>query len=397
MRTIGIGVKTFRLAEKRGVFAIAALCAMSGLLSLFWGCAPFERFPDGYIPVRAELQTWQNQAEGFSLTLVSNPDRVQGFAEWGTLGIYGRIVSASKSGSSMSISLGDGGMNGVILRISQKKDTIEVRCGLPAEARIDAAKRDAAQHTTVTAQRVVFSPALRVSTAELSERQENGRDISIRLQYVTSTGRSGRKALDEALRRGKSVHDMAAFRRSQQEESPVVVYDQSAMESEKSSAAAPAQPPASALIKPPLVFEEEQYPVFVSKNILSVATQCYLFNGGVHGAASTDFDVIDLAAGSRLGPDDILKDGWRTELLPAIKAELLRQGSYIGADPEGNLKALGLFDADICAPEKVFVCMTGVGFEYDRYQIAPWAMGEYVVVLPWQQMKPYLKKAVTPF
>ncbi|HBK58063.1 MAG TPA: hypothetical protein DDZ37_01615 [Spirochaetaceae bacterium] len=66
------------------------------------------------------------------------------------------------------------------------------------------------------------------------------------------------------------------------------------------------------------------------------------------------------------------------------------------ADVSGNeqsstdLRSLGLFEPDIVPSEDVFICGSGIGFEYDRYQIAPWYMGEFIIVLPWSELKPYL-------
>ncbi len=351
---------------------IGILC----LTVLLWGCTFSDSFPHGYRKLRADLQMWRNTAEGFSLTLITNPDRAQGFVEWGKLGIYGRVVSVTKADDKMSISLGDGGMQGVELRIAMRKNAIEVRAELPIDA--PEVLRSQVANAKLVAERAVIPTSIRISAGVLNEKQESGRGISIRLQYVTSSLTGERKALDELLRRGKTIRDTAIFRRAQQERSPVMVYEQSSTQ-------------------PPLVYEELQYPVFLSTHILSVATQRYLFNGGAHGAASTDFDVIDLTKSARLGPDDVLKAGWRKALLPKLSAELLRQGSYAGIDSKDGLKAMGLFEPELTAPDKVFVCMNGLGFEYDRYQIAPWAMGEFIVLLPWDQVTAYLKGAIRPF
>jgi len=390
-----------RPRARLGIAAVGILC----LLALLAGCASSGSFPRGYRKLRADLQVWRNAAEGFSLTLITNPDRAQGFAEWGKLGIYGRVVGVTKSGDTMSISLGDGGMNGVELRITVRGNAIEARAALPRDAPAELQRQSSG--ASLVAERAAVPSAIRISAGALDEKQKSGRDVSIRLQYVTSTAAPERNVLDEALRRGKTVREAAIFRRAQQEESPVVIYQQSALEQSPGSDAIPAQGSGSAQPQPsqtgsappqpPLVYEEVQYPVFLSWHYISVATQRYLFNGGAHGAASTDFDVIDLAKGARLGPDDILREGWRKALLPALSAELLRQGSYAGANPKDGLKALGLFEPALSAPDKVFVCMNGLGFEYDRYQIAPWAMGEYIIVLPWDQVAAYLKDAIKPF
>ncbi len=379
-----------RLPTRQSIGVPAILC----ILLLMVGCGESVQFPRDYTRVKADVRMWQNSTERFSLVLITNPNRVQGFAEWGRVGIYGRIVNVSKSGSSMSIDLGDGGMNGVRLLAIEKGSKIEVHCELPNGT--SQTLRNQVSSAKIVADRVRFNSAIRIYGGELKERQSNGRDVSIRLQYVASSRLSEQKTLDEVLRRGKSIRDAAIFRRTQQEESPLTIYDQSAPETEGGGVGISSTPPSKPPL-PPLIFEEIQYPVYESAHILSVATQRYRFDGGAHGAASTDFDVIDVARRTQLRADDILKEGWKKALLPALSEELLRQGSYTGIDTTGGLKALGLFEAELSPPDKVFVCMTGLGFEYDRYRIAPWAMGEYIVVLPWDQVTAYLKDAIKPF
>lgn len=386
---------------KRNIGIPIIVVAVAGILII--GVAFFVRslsLPRGFQKVASELQIWENPTEGFMLTLVTSSDRVQGFFEWRRLNLYGRVVEAKRTGDTMKIVLGDGGFNDLEFEAKVAKNSLQVQFLAPST--LVEKNKDEPRQETLIANRTQEDAGLKMFSAQLNEKQNNGRDITIRLQYVYAKNRTESRALDEVLRRGKSCSEMAVMRRKQQEETPVVHYELDATQKEQG---------ASDFSQPPLIYEEIQYPVFVSERYVSIATQHYFFNGGAHGAASTDFDVIDRRTGIKLRPVEILKDGWQNSLIPALKAELLRQGLYAvpsqdvskmsasvpGQAPLQSLKAIGLFDDNIAAPEKIFLCATGIGFEYDRYQIAPWSMGEFIVMLPWDQAEPYLREPITPF
>jgi hypothetical protein len=380
------------------IFGIVACILIIGVV--FFVRSP--SLPRGFQKVVSELQIWENPKEGFMLTLVTSSDRVQGFLEWSRLNLYGRIVEAKRTGDTMKIILGDGGFNDLKFEAKIAKNSMQVLWLAPPTL-AEKSKNEPRQETLI-ANKTKESLGLKIFLVKLNEKQDNRRDISIRLQYVYAKNRIESSALDQVLRRGNSCSEMAKMRKKQQEETPMVHYE--LYDSQKRQGA-------SDFLEPPLVYEEIQYPVFVSKRYLSIATQQYFFNGGAHGAASTDFDVIDRATGQKLRPIDILKEGWQNSLIPALKADRLRQSLYLGSVTSQNiskmsasvpgqvplqsLKAIGLFDDNISAPEKIFLCATGIGFEYDRYQIGPWSMGEFIVVLPWDQVEHYLREPITPF
>jgi len=368
-------------------------------------------FPRDFVRISSRLDAWENRQEGFRLVLVSNDDRAQGFLEWGAQGLYGRVVEAKADGSARTFFLGDGGMNGIELTTAMRHGSIEVHYRPPVHP--DTKGSGGLQEATVAGTRLKAADGLRILAAQYKKTQKDGRGISLRLQYLGAGQASQAHTFDEVLRRGESPYQMAAFRRAQQEEASLNVYQAPA---ELSQSQRTVQPEQSQRSVPPLEYEEIEYPVFISDDFVSVATQRYLFNGGAHGAASTDFDVIDRKTGVRLGLSDIFAgDDWKAGLVPLLKAELVRQHGFqngqneAGAntrdsgDParaelknqgQDDLRTLGLFEPDIWPSEDVFVCGSGIGFEYDRYQIAPWYMGEFILVLPWSEVKPYLSPAL---
>lgn len=394
----------YALGHRHGPMAVLEKVILLCILSLFAsGCALVSSsFPKGFVQIPSKLDAWENPSEGFNLVIVSNNDRAQGFLEWEAQGIYGRISEAGKKGNVWMLSLGDGGMDGVELTAEMQGSSVEVRYS-PRD-RTGIGDGGSKEEVRIKATRVKATRGLQVLAARYTTQQagyttqQEGRSMSLRLQYLSASQKSLRQLFDEVLRRRKSPYQRAAFVRAQQEMLSINLH-QSA--SEKSQ-------------RPPLLleYEEIQYPVFISEHFVSVATQHYLFEGGAHGAASTSFDVIDLTTGRRLDIGDIFEgEDWKTDLSPLLKAELLRQRSFqdaqekavLGTDLAGgdadvsgseqsstDLRSLGLFEPDIVPSEDVFICGSGIGFEYDRYQIAPWYMGEFIIVLPWSELKPYL-------
>jgi hypothetical protein len=347
-------------------------------------------FPKGFERISAKLDAWENQGEGFSLVLVSNNDRTQGYLEWEAQGIYGRIAEAQKKGSEWALSLGDGGVDGIKLAVRVQGSSVEVRYNPPN--RTKTVGGESQKEVRIKATRLEAARGLQVFAARYVTKGGEGLGVSLRLQYLSARQKIQRQIFDDVLRRGKTPYQRAAFVRAQQETISANLRQNASEQS----------------LRPPFQreYEEIQYPVFISERVMSVATQYYLFEGGAHGAASTLFDVIDRETGRRLGVGDIFEGkDWKTALSPLLKAELLRQRSFQDTQGESalgagrgrgsaDLRALGLFEPDIMPSEDIFLCSGGVGFHYDPYQIGPWSMGEFIIVLPWTELKPYLSPAL---
>jgi len=365
--------------------------------------------PEGFAPFYPKFEAWENCDEGFALICVSSADGAQGFLEWRTEGVYGRIVETSGSRDTRSFLIGDGGMNGLVLNARKKGDSLEISYE-PTSQSAYIFQEGVSQHR-VTANRSKAIKDLKLLAGLSEETQESGRKISMRLQYLVSRESLEEKAFNDFLRRGNSPYKMAEFRRQRLETSPIAKYELPEDSGNLDSEPAKNVPneDGSGQIRywiPPIEFYEIQYPVYVGENIISVATQYYLFNGGAHGSASTDFDIIDRRTGKRLGPSDIFVSDWRSTLGPKLKVELIRQSGFwqdsaksakVGNDgnsPIEDLRDLGFFESDISPSDKIFLCKTGIGFEYDRYEIAPWYMGEFIILLSWDELRPFLNPAL---
>jgi len=367
-----------------------------------------QSFPEGFVQFYPKLEAWENRDEGFTLICVSSADGAQGFLEWEANGIYGRIVEAGASKDGRFYSIGDGGMNGLALEAKKNGKSLEISYE-PMLQNAYVFQGGSNKHK-ISVDRSKAIEDLRLLAGLFEETQESGRKISMRLQYLVSRKAFEEKAFDDFLRRGNSPYKMAEFRRMRLEASPLAKYELPE-DSGNSDSELPkdfSKEDSSSRVQywlPPIEYYEIQYPIYISENIISVATQYYLFNGGAHGSASTDLDIIDRKTGRRLEVGDIFLEDWRSGLGPKLKAELLRQsrywkdsGSSAKVQNEKNssiedLRELGFFESDIYPSDKIFLCKTGIGFEYDQYELAPRYFGEFIILLPWDELKPFLNPA----
>ncbi len=337
-------------------------------------------FPEGFVQFYPKLEAWENRSEGFTLVSISSADGAQGFFEWDAEGIYGRIVEAGASKDVRFFSIGDGGMNGLALEAKKKGKSLEI-----------------------------FYKSM-LQNSYVSQGESNQHKISVdRLKAIEDLRLLG-GLFEETQENGRKTYKMAEFRRARLEASSLVKYDlpEDSGNSDSESMKNVSKEDRSSRVQyllPPIEYYEIQYPIYISENIICVATQYYLFNGGAHGSASTDLDIIDRKTGKRLEVGDVLVGDWKIALGPKLKAELLRQSRYWKASGSAakvqndknisieDLRELGLFESDIYPSDKIFLCKTGIGFEYDQYELAPRYFGEFIILLPWDELKPFLNPA----
>jgi hypothetical protein len=108
------------------------------------------------------------------------------------------------------------------------------------------------------------------------------------------------------------------------------------------------------------------------------------FSGGAHGMHSVDYRVFDRERAKLAVLGDIV----RVEELPALKKavdEAMRK-KYSVPSSSGFTSA-GFFDDEIELSDDFFVTDTGIGFQWDPYEIAPYAMGGVEIEVPYSALK----------
>jgi hypothetical protein len=130
------------------------------------------------------------------------------------------------------------------------------------------------------------------------------------------------------------------------------------------------------------VFEGEVYPT-----VLVVSKKLYAYTGGAHGQNEKTFFVLDTKLGLQVFLNDILSSGAKALLQERIE-ETLRED--YGLAPGASLRAAGFLEDSGGVPENFFLSSDGLGFCWNPYEIAPYAMGVIEIVLPYDHIEDLL-------
>ena len=127
---------------------------------------------------------------------------------------------------------------------------------------------------------------------------------------------------------------------------------------------------------------ERQYFVSDVQGLISVLTERYVYSGGAHGITTMMCELFDPAGGEPVEADRLFISGWEPLVEKLLREEALR----LSGNPYGDLRASGFFEDRIPATRSIFLGHSGVGFHYDRYELAPYAQGDFLFMLPWSAL-----------
>jgi hypothetical protein len=123
---------------------------------------------------------------------------------------------------------------------------------------------------------------------------------------------------------------------------------------------------------------------YSSPTLLSLNRSEYQYSGGAHGNTMIDYINLDLVQKKRLKLEDIFtKNG--LQKLPSLIENQFRKDNKL--QPGVSLQKAGLFENKITQPSQAFyVTNKRIGFLYNQYEIAPYAMGAIIVELPYSSL-----------
>ncbi|MEW6134937.1 MAG: DUF3298 domain-containing protein [Bacteroidota bacterium] len=124
-----------------------------------------------------------------------------------------------------------------------------------------------------------------------------------------------------------------------------------------------------------------------SKFLLSIAVQKYVYTGSAHGLEATQFINVNLKNGKDYSLSELLQinNSWIVgSLLQLIKQKIKEK---YGLSAEQPLTNAGFFTDEIGLPVEFYLTPSGIGFFYNVYEIAPYAMGPIHVFLQWNELK----------
>lgn len=123
---------------------------------------------------------------------------------------------------------------------------------------------------------------------------------------------------------------------------------------------------------------------YLSEKVVSINQLVYEYTGGAHGNYATVNSVYSLENGNKLKIEDLIIDLKSADLIKLIVDKLVKiegrdANSYFGLD-------------DISLENNNFYLTSkGLVFTWGIYEIGAYAIGETMVLIPTEEIKPYLK------
>ena len=125
------------------------------------------------------------------------------------------------------------------------------------------------------------------------------------------------------------------------------------------------------------------------KGTLCCKTNISIYQGGAHGMESTAYTKFDEVTGNCIGKYDIIAEDADTVLCERLTAALARQ---LGVTTLEEIQEKGyLTDIDMWATENFHITDDSIYFHYDRYEIAPYALGSTTLALGLDEIKDIMK------
>ncbi len=111
--------------------------------------------------------------------------------------------------------------------------------------------------------------------------------------------------------------------------------------------------------------------------------------GGAHGVYGVRYIVFDAKTGERVdNVEKMLEKDYRKKWIELGKIQLLNDNG-LGAD--AKLAEAGFLENDFDLSANWFITPDGVGYSYNPYEIAAYALGDVQFLLPWEKIKGDIK------
>lgn len=123
-------------------------------------------------------------------------------------------------------------------------------------------------------------------------------------------------------------------------------------------------------------------------NILSLEVYDYGFTGGAHGLPISKFQVTDLISGTRITLDDLFRKDYQNDLRDIIN--IAARNKY-RLERNQSLKDAGFYSEFIDPADNFYMTRDGIGFYYNQYEVAPFAMGPVNIFISYRNLLRIIK------
>lgn len=124
---------------------------------------------------------------------------------------------------------------------------------------------------------------------------------------------------------------------------------------------------------------------YLSEKVVSINKLVYEYTGGAHGNYATVNSVYSLENGNKLKIEDLIIDLKSADLIKLIIVDKLVKIEGRDANSYFGLDEISLENNNFYLTSK------GLVFTWGIYEIGPYAIGETRVLIPTEEIKPYLK------
>lgn len=134
----------------------------------------------------------------------------------------------------------------------------------------------------------------------------------------------------------------------------------------------------------------------VHDSIYTYSVVSYEYTGGAHPNTYLNWININANSGKELKKEDVFKNGCEKQLVSLIGKQLLAEvNSRLRTDTITSMQGLWengvLLDVDLYVPENFLITDEGIKFLYNRYEIAPYVMGDFQLTVPYEEIKKFIK------
>ena len=119
-------------------------------------------------------------------------------------------------------------------------------------------------------------------------------------------------------------------------------------------------------------------------DILSLENYTYGFTGGAHGLSVSKFRVIDLKDGHQVTLDEIFRESFENDLRDIINFAARKKYKL---DRNQSLTDAGFFSEFIDAGPNFYLTKDGMGFYYNQYEVAPFALGPIDIFISYKEIR----------
>ena len=125
------------------------------------------------------------------------------------------------------------------------------------------------------------------------------------------------------------------------------------------------------------------------KGILSYCVERYVYTGGAHGSNFRQFVNYNLQTGEQIDEEQLFAENYQEQLTQLLLQYMVEQNDEIALIQD--LQEAGYNVDDIHPNDNFYLAEEGITYVFNPYDIAPYALGETEILIPWSALQNILK------